>query len=79
MYYTKEECYQDTLISLRFGTVEVEDLRHLISYYKELEHYECCAGIVEAYSQFETEKKYAEENQEISGERVFNRRFSSED
>lgn len=66
MYYTKEECYNDTLISLRFGTVEEEDLRHLVQYYRDLEHYECCAGIVEAYAQYKKEIKNATNNKEIS-------------
>ena len=66
VYYTKEECYNDTLISLRFGTVEVEDLRHLVEYYRELEHYECCAGIVEAYAQYQKEIKNVTDNKEIS-------------
>lgn len=66
MYYTKEECYNDTLISLRFGTVEVEDLRHLVEYYRELEHYECCAGIIEAYSQYQKEIKNVTDDKEIS-------------
>lgn len=66
MYYTKEECYNDTLISLRFGTVEVEDLRHLVQYYRDLEYYECCAGIVEAYAEYEKEIKNVRDNKEIS-------------
>lgn len=70
MYYSKEECYHDTLISLRFGTVDVEDLRHLVEFYKELEHYECCAGIVEAYAQYEKECRNATKNQEASREGI---------
>lgn len=66
IYYTKEECYQDTLISLRYGTVDVEDLRHLVMYYSDLEHYECCAGIIEAYVQYQKENKSVKENKEIS-------------
>ena len=49
-----------------FGTVEVEDLRHLVEYYRELEHYECCAGIVEAYAQYQKEIKNVTDNKEIS-------------
>jgi len=64
IYYTKEECYVDTLLSLRLGIVLEEDLKHLLDYYKQGEHYECCSGLVEAYKQFKTEKKVLDEQEE---------------
>lgn len=57
MYYGKEECYTDTLLSLRLGIIQEEDLKHLLDYYKEGEHYECCSGLVQAYAEFKREKK----------------------
>jgi len=57
MYYSKEECYNDTILSLRLGIIVEEDLKDLLSYYKEGEHYECCSGLVKAYADFKQEKK----------------------
>lgn len=63
MYYTKSECYTDTLLSLRLGIVTEEDLRYVIQYYKDIEYYECCAGVVKAYAEFKSEKKQIIENE----------------
>lgn len=56
-YTSKEECYQDILMSLTSGLLEVEDLALLKRHYEELEHYECCQGIAEAYYDYEQLKK----------------------
>ena len=34
--------------------LEDKDIAHLLDYYKNLEHYECCQGIVEAYADFKS-------------------------
>ena len=57
IYTTKEECYEDVLISLTSGILLVEDLRFLQDHYEEIEHYECCQGIAEAYADYEKLKK----------------------
>lgn len=57
MYYTKKECYTDTLLSLKLGIINEEDLKDLLNYYRDNEHYECCSGLVEAYAQYKKEKK----------------------
>lgn len=64
LYYTKSECYTDTLLSLRLGIVSEEDLRYVLEYYKDIEHYECCAGVVGAYVEFKKEKKQIIEDEE---------------
>lgn len=53
MYTTKDECYQDILISLTTGILYAEDLALLRRHYEELEHYECCQGIAEAYKDYQ--------------------------
>jgi hypothetical protein len=57
MYHSKEECFSDTLLSLRLGIIQEEELKDLLSYYRDYEHYECCAGVVEAYVEFKNELK----------------------
>ena len=57
MYTTKDECYQDVLISLTSGILLPEDLGTLRNYYEDIEHYECCQGIAEAYADYEKLKK----------------------
>lgn len=52
MYSSKEECYKDVLASLSLGILSDDEIRHLLDYYKDIEHYECCQGIVEAYADF---------------------------
>ena len=52
MYISKKECYNDILLSLLLGTVQEQDIRHLRTYYEDIEHYECCQGIAEAYVKY---------------------------
>lgn len=67
MYFTKEECFTDTLVSLRFGVISEDDFRILLQYYRDMEFYECCAGLVKAYAQFKKEEKnYVRSNKEDS-------------
>lgn len=51
-YNTREECYNDVLLSLLLGTLEEQDVRHVRKYYEEIEHYECCQGVAEAYVKY---------------------------
>lgn len=60
MYYSKEECYTDLLVSLTMGVIEVSDISDLLGYYEEAECYECCQGIIEAY------RDYKENNYEYN-------------
>lgn len=53
IYTTKDECYQDILISLTTGILVEEDLALLRRHYEEIEHYECCQGIAEAYRDYQ--------------------------
>jgi hypothetical protein len=55
IYPSKEECYEDILISLWTGVLREEDLRSLLEYYKEMEFYECCSGLAEAYVKYKEE------------------------
>lgn len=57
IYTSKDECYQDVLISLTSGILLPEDIATLRRYYQDIEHYECCQGIVEAYYDYEKLKK----------------------
>lgn len=57
IYSSKEECYQDILISLTSGILVAEDLALLRRHYEEIEHYECCQGIAEAYKDYQQLKK----------------------
>jgi len=52
MYYSKNECYEDTMVSLSTGIIQEEDVRHLLEYYKDIEFYECCQGLVEAFKDY---------------------------
>jgi len=52
IYTDKDECYKDILISLTTGVLEEGDLGVLRKYYEEIEHYECCQGIAEAYKDY---------------------------
>jgi hypothetical protein len=56
IYSSKEECYDDILLSLELGIIEESDVRHLLEFYKELEFYECCQGVVDAFVAY-TKKK----------------------
>ena len=65
MYYSKQECYEDIYASLSMGILEEKDISHLLDYYKNLEHYECCQGIVEGYVDFKkTKNEFRNENTE---------------
>lgn len=57
IYTSKDECYQDILISLTQGILEVQDLNDLRRFYEEIEHYECCQGIAEAFVDYEKLKQ----------------------
>ena len=47
------------------GILEEKDISHLLDYYKNLEHYECCQGIVEGYVDFKkTKNEFRNENTE---------------
>jgi len=73
-YTSKAECYNDILLSLLLGTLEEQDLRHLRKYYEEIEHFECCQGIAEAYIKFkQILKDEAENNTESSRRKAINR------
>ena len=52
MYSTKDECYEDVFMCLTTGILQVEDLSVLRTFYEEIEHYECCQGIAEAYRDY---------------------------
>jgi len=54
-YSSKKECYNDVLASLRLGILDKEEINHLLDYYRDIEHYECCQGIVDAYDSFKKE------------------------
>lgn len=53
IYTSKKECYEDVLVGLTTGLLQEEELRHLRKFYEELEHYECCQGIIEAYIDYQ--------------------------
>jgi hypothetical protein len=57
MFYKKEECYTDMYLSLTLGVIQEYDIALLVDYYKNLEHYECCQGIVEAYADYKKNNK----------------------
>ena len=54
-YYTKEECFKDVLASLRANIIDDVELDMIMDYYEELEYYECCSGIKQAYEYFKQE------------------------
>jgi hypothetical protein len=66
IYSSKEECYNDILISLELGIIQETDVRHLLEYYKEIEFYECCQGVVDAFVKY---KKNKNEDTRITEER----------
>ena len=57
MYFSKEECYNETYLSLTLGVLAEEDVRHLMKFYEDTEHYECCAGIALAYKEYKEKKE----------------------
>jgi len=52
MYFSQEECYNDTYLSLCIGLLGEEEVHHLLRYYRDLEYYECCSGIAQAYKDY---------------------------
>lgn len=56
IYSSKEECYNDILLSLELGIIQETDIRHLLEYYKEIEFYECCQGVVDAFVKYKENK-----------------------
>lgn len=62
MYYDKKECYEDVYLSLMLGVLAEEDIRSLLDHYGSEEHYECCAGIVQAYRDYKKNKEEQYEN-----------------
>jgi hypothetical protein len=74
IYIDKKECRDDILLSLLLGTLEEGDLRFLRAYYEELEHYECCQGIAEAFVEYqEIKKDEVKNNSKTSREEAVNR------
>ena len=62
-YSSKEECYRDIYLSLTMGIVSIEDTNDLLAYYRDIEHYECCQGILNALKDFRTvQKEYNDNN-----------------
>lgn len=59
-YSTKDECYEDVFMCLTTGILQVEDLSVLRTFYEEIEHYECCQGIAEAYKDYENIRRITE-------------------
>ena len=57
IYASKDECYQDILMSLTTGLLVTTDISMLREFYEETEQYECCQGILEAYIDYERLKK----------------------
>jgi len=63
MYSSKEECYRDIYLSLTMGIVSIEDTKDLLAYYRDIEYYECCQGILNALKDFkEIKKEYNDNN-----------------
>ena len=56
-YSSKEECYTDVYLSLTIGVLTEKDSEDLLHYYRDIEHYECCQGILEALKDFRDIKK----------------------
>lgn len=56
IYSSKEECYNDVLLSLELGLIQETDVRHLLEFYKEMEFYECCQGVVDAFVTYNENK-----------------------
>jgi len=62
IYTSREECYTDIYTSLMVGVLVVEDIKYLKNFYEEIEHYECCQGVVDAYIDYEKWRKQDVEN-----------------
>jgi hypothetical protein len=66
IYASKEECYQDILISLTTGLLVPTDISLLRKFYEETEQYECCQGIIEAYIDYEKLRRESDDDSESS-------------
>ena len=66
IYASKEECYQDILISLTTGLLVPTDISLLRQFYEETEQYECCQGIIEAYIDYEKLRRKSDDDSESS-------------
>jgi len=66
IYASKEECYQDILISLTTGLLVPTDISLLRQFYEETEQYECCQGILEAYIDYEKLRRKSDDDSESS-------------
>lgn len=66
IYSSKEECYQDILVSLTTGLLVPDDIGLLRKFYEETEQYECCQGIIEAYIDYEKLRRESDDDSESS-------------
>jgi len=63
MYSSRDECYRDIYLSLTMGIVSVEDSKDLLAYYRDIEYYECCQGILDALKDYrKIQKEYNDNN-----------------
>ena len=79
IYTSKKECYEDILVGLTSGVIAEEDVRHLKKFYEEIEHYECCQGIIEAFVDYNKFKKNDRGKNKITDRRGTEDRFESEE
>ena len=79
IYTSKRECYEDILVGLTSGVIAEEDVRHLKKFYEEIEHYECCQGIIEAFVDYNKFKKNDRGKNKITDRRGTEDRFESEE
>jgi len=74
IYASKEECYNDILLSLLLETVTEYGLKYLRTFYEGTEQYECCQGIAEAYVKYkEIQLDEAKNNTESLRREIINR------
>lgn len=66
IYASKDECYQDILMSLTTGLLVPTDISLLRQFYEETEQYECCQGIIEAYIDYEKLRRESDDDSESS-------------
>lgn len=66
IYTSKDECYQDILMSLTTGLLVPTDISLLRQFYEETEQYECCQGIIEAYIDYEKLRRESDDDSESS-------------
>jgi len=53
----RKECYDDIIMSLIQGLLVKDDINVIIQHYEDLEQYECCQGILDAYNDYRKTKK----------------------